>query len=1096
MSWTEEWRNFLNSPRSPAEVIGGLWKRLKSITTAFGHLSQLSTWSGAPPEDSSSRPVRSDDLLPINPAEVPRVLREFEGKISEATCTMVTALNDMAYTSSQGGWNGYLLEGSLTGAQKGTVEHLARSLGYLEDTGVLCPRFDEVDAHLKTVRFDYQGEPVLAMEDIVADKVLEAWPAVGQAAVQDALVFLPEHLRKKMLNPESCLKLTHEWPSEPHHSKVRASDEEWNKLVKAGYDRQLMVGVDPEDVFKDHAGRPVLNGAGAVKKEKKKDGKVLRLQRFISNLIPTNMFQDRIEGDDKLLPYLGQLTLLEQEQGEVWLVDSEDFVSCFNLFRLPPCWRKYMAFNKLVDASLMGGPAGKKVYPAMNVLPMGWVSSVAIIQAIVRTLVFDEAEVPLSSEVAKTKNLPADDDLTVIYLDSFDQLRKLREGCHEVLTNQISDRHVRFLAVCKKFGLPLNEGKRLVGATRGSLQGGELDGLQGRYGLAHEKMAEIIGLGAALLGQEKWTEASLRHFVGKATFGCCFRRPLFAVMEHLFEEIRKREEGQDKAPPSNAAWDEVAMLVSLVPLMYTNLKALVDHEVSVTDASPSGGGAAVATEFMEEPCYIRRDPGYCVECDRAVPEGDRYPCPALCGATMCGLACVLRHRDRGTSCPRKDWRMPKFGERFAGIRAPLSHAVAMKGKIEVQPPFDWHFGDDFFSEEGRKTLQDLCDDPCLAFEHWAPECKLFSRARGKPITLRSGKTITGPKPLRDGKHVMGFPWLSRDEKARVRKSNNMVLKALKRGKENRRGLKKYWTCEHPRRSWMWEFKLVKELEELPGFNYAVGSHCCFGGQREKWFAFFGDLPTLRAWLDRECRGHTGLLSYEVEERPDGTLHFPTEEEAEYPWQLCRAYAEAVAEQVKADGHFEDGVVEAREVHYLDELAGATARLAAVEVATPMATLLALAEMDMVPGKERSHLSQLLRAATYRGTDVRLMVEIDGPGGSQLHEQPYLAMRWKWKTVIAYPWKQEAHINELELLAVAVFLRRRARSKSRQHTRFFHILDSMVTRGVLAKGRSSSWRLNRVARRCSAYLLAMDDYMFPLWTISRWNFADTPSRAHE
>lgn len=86
-----------------------------------------------------------------------------------------------------------------------------------------------------------------------------------------------------------------------------------------------MVAVDPDDAFKDHRGRPVLNGAGAVKKEKKVDGQVVRMQRFISNLIPSNMFQDRGDGDDKLLPYLGQLTLVEQEEREVWLVDSEDF---------------------------------------------------------------------------------------------------------------------------------------------------------------------------------------------------------------------------------------------------------------------------------------------------------------------------------------------------------------------------------------------------------------------------------------------------------------------------------------------------------------------------------------------------------------------------------------------------------------------------------------------------------------------------------------------------------------------------------------------------------------------------------------------------
>lgn len=54
----------------------------------------------------------------------------------------------------------------------------------------------------------------------------------------------------------------------------------------------------------------------------------------------------------------------------------------------------------------------------------------------------------------------------------------------------------------------------------------------------------------------------------------------------------------------------------------------------------------------------------------------------------------------------------------------------------------------------------------------------------------------------------------------------------------------------------------------------------------------------------------------------------------------------------------------------------------------------------------------------------------------------------------------------------------------------------MSRSALAKGRSSSKRLNKVVRKCNAHLLALDNYMFPLWTISRWNFADKPSRLHE
>ena len=560
---------------------------------------------------------------------------------------------------------------------------------------------------------------------------------------------------------------------------------------------------------------------------------------------------------------------------------------------------------------------------------MGWLSSVAVIQSIVRTLVFSEAGVPPVSEVAKTKPIPEDDDLTVIYLDSFDQLRRLSRGCEEALQETMSSRHRDFLEVCKRRGLPLNEAKRLVSSTHGTLQGGELDGIKGRYGLAREKMANLVGLGAALLGQQTWSEFLLRHFVGKATFGMCFKRPLFAVFQEIFGEIQAHAEQGTSARPTSSVVDEVILAMSLVPMMVTNLKAPVDSEIGVTDASPSGGGAAVATAFRHPANTVEATPDRCYECGRALEAGSMYPCPADCGGVFCTLACVMEHRDivhpAARECPRRAWRPPRFGERFAGRRAPLSHAVAMVGHIEVQEPFDIHFGHDVFTDEGKQTLSRLCDDEHLAAEHWAPECKLFSKARGKVVRLEDGTRLPGPQPVRDHKHIMGFPWLPVDVKARVRQSNSMVTRALRRGAAAKG--RRYWSMEHPYNSWAWEFNLTKEVEELEGYQHTVGSSCCFGGRREKWFSFLNNMPLLQQFLGLPCPGHEGLLPYTVSRRADGRLAFDTEEEAEYPWGLCRAYAQALRQQLDRDGIFEHMVLQERESYYTVQMLHSTARLA-------------------------------------------------------------------------------------------------------------------------------------------------------------------------
>ena len=62
------------------------------------------------------------------------------------------------------------------------------------------------------------------------------------------------------------------------------------------------------------------------------------------------------------------------------------------------------------------------------------------------------------------------------------------------------------------------------------------------------------------------------------------------------------------------------------------------------------------------------------------------------------------------------------------------------------------------------------------------------------------------------------------------------------------------------------------------------------------------------------------------------------------------------------------------------------------------------------------------------------------------------------------------------------------------SRILHVLDSRVASCVIAKGRSSSCKLNRILRRVSALLLASDFYVFPLGTVSGWNFADFGTRA--
>eukprot|EP00438_Fugacium_kawagutii_P019534 Skav235667 [mRNA] locus=scaffold358:1062220:1062813:+ [translate_table: standard] len=150
--------------------------------------------------------------------------------------------------------------------------------------------------------------------------------------------------------------------------------------------------------------------------------------------------------------------------------------------------------------------------------------------------------------------------------------------------------------------------------------------------------------------------------------------------------------------------------------------------------------------------------------------------------------------------------------------------------------------------------------------------------------------------------------------------------------------------------------------------------------------------------------------------------------------------------------------------------------------------------NMFEDNEDTHLAWLMRQVGLRGTDVRISIPDDQAAREQV--LPYPAFRWLWRTVLAYKWAQEQHINILEVTAVLTEFRRRLRSRENLHKRFLNIVDSMVTYYAVTKGRSSSKRLNRPLRRMMALNVASKAVVMSLWTLSKWNFADAASRRFE
>ena len=98
----------------------------------------------------------------------------------------------------------------------------------------------------------------------------------------------------------------------------------------------------------------MLNGAVGVDKFNVVDGRTVELLRFICIVVPINSYFRRLRGDSNLPPFLPQVTLITLEPSEALFTDSEDMLSCFNLFKLPGCWAGYFPFEKHVSRGIFG----------------------------------------------------------------------------------------------------------------------------------------------------------------------------------------------------------------------------------------------------------------------------------------------------------------------------------------------------------------------------------------------------------------------------------------------------------------------------------------------------------------------------------------------------------------------------------------------------------------------------------------------------------------------------------------------------------------------------------------------------------------------
>ena len=180
-------------------------------------------------------------------------------------------------------------------------------------------------------------------------------------------------------------------------------------------------------------GRPLLNGLFAVSKHETavdEEGVAFDVCRLTMNLVPTNSCCRSLVGDASTLPSVVGLSSVILDDNQLLITSSEDIRCFFYLFPTPSGWWKYMGFAREVPAeALPVGHTGR-----------GWhLVTQAIAQHAHRRVISQalRGERRLASghqELRRDRGFSIADHLYRVYLDNYDELRKVDQKLAETLT--------------------------------------------------------------------------------------------------------------------------------------------------------------------------------------------------------------------------------------------------------------------------------------------------------------------------------------------------------------------------------------------------------------------------------------------------------------------------------------------------------------------------------------------------------------------------------------------------------------------------------------------------------------------------------------
>ncbi|CAE8625209.1 unnamed protein product, partial [Polarella glacialis] len=851
-------------------------------------------------------------------------------------------------------------------------------------------------------------------------------------------------------------------------------------------------------VFGWHDSKLLSGLFGIQKGEQTSSG--IEILRFIMNLIPFNgICSDNIKGDIATLPMFSQWTPLELLVEDVFLLSSEDLKCMFYLFGLDDVWLKFQAFNRVLPEALWPVGATEPHVLASRVLGMGFIGSAGIAQHLHRNMLLANkpqgAGLDACTELRKDRAFPSGTaGFWKVYLDNWDELRVTSRASARLLEGKPSPENLDIHASYLFNEAPRHPKKALHHAIKGLTQGALLDGEEGSARPKPEKEAKYIAVIAHILRQGFVNLRQLQVGMGGLMYLCQYRRPLMSILEEVWIFMKRLKRKPIRLTPRVAR--ELLMGVFLVPLARMDFRRPYCHVVTASDASEFGGGVTASRGLTPWGVKAALSP-------TNLTTDFQTDCSILGVGCFDGISALQVALDI-------------FWAPIAGFVSIENNMEAIR-VIRANYPSTQHFSD--IRSFGEAQVRQLA----LSF----PRAQLVLIGAGPPCqgvsALNAGRlgAVEDPRSSLQSRvawlrnlFIQEFPWAKvqvlEESVASMAAAFTPIELCIPFG-DQRDFLSPGWQKVEVNRPFPTFATSIPK--ENPGLQPAGLQSC--------------DTDAIKRWeMDRfRFPPYTNNRAHLIINKA-GVLRQPNVEEREIMLGFPRGYTQACLPKGVRSSRprlWEDtrlsllgnswsvpvvswllkNLLVAERLIAEISLQTLVARFNPRELCGSLHQLLDRPPLGSLPPNlpgsnealELALVRNISKSSSSKGSDVKMTS--GGTEGPDVWPRKAIPSKlWRWRTICSWRFKHlhgPEHINVLELRAFLTSLRWRLRKKGGIAKRFFHLLDSQVNLGILAKGRTSSRKLSPVLRQISALLLAANMLPICAYVNTHDNPADKPSR---